>query len=242
MSIKLHAALGFELEANTNWESIIPPPKKPSNWKQETFDAKLAELRASQEKDAAETVVAGRVRRLAVRFFYTEITDTVKRYMTAISLPDDRNIIATKAIIIDPKPEVLVQAIREHNSVPGIANCTLYGADIKNKLRILCMSSYDHFSGAVNIWNDLDNSPTHAFVINRGSVQSDLGYLLSYDEQRAMNIIDILTVMGARSIATSALDIESKIIKQNKVYSAVNEADACARLVTAHHLPFSVGA
>ena len=46
MSKILHVALGFGVQASPNWRKVMPPPKKPANWKEETFQAKLPELMA----------------------------------------------------------------------------------------------------------------------------------------------------------------------------------------------------
>ena len=53
--------LGFEYSTKQGWEDIMGPPKKPSNWKDETYEKKLPELRAKQAAGAAEHLMAGRV-------------------------------------------------------------------------------------------------------------------------------------------------------------------------------------
>lgn len=64
MSKTLHVALGFEVVPAKNWRAIMPPPRKPANWKEETFQAKLPELMAAQETDAPHYPLTGRVSKL----------------------------------------------------------------------------------------------------------------------------------------------------------------------------------
>lgn len=64
MSKTLHVALGFEVVPAKNWRAIMPPPRKPANWKEETFQAKLPELTAAQETDATYYPLTGRVNKV----------------------------------------------------------------------------------------------------------------------------------------------------------------------------------
>jgi hypothetical protein len=54
--------LGFELTARSGWQEYLDAPEKPSNWKEETFQAKLPELWAKKEKEAPEHLAAGKIK------------------------------------------------------------------------------------------------------------------------------------------------------------------------------------
>lgn len=58
--------VGFDLVARSNAIDILGDPKKPANWKEETFLAKLPELRVKRLADAAYDYRAGIVSRVAL--------------------------------------------------------------------------------------------------------------------------------------------------------------------------------
>jgi hypothetical protein len=59
--------LAFEQAARKDWQEHTEPPKKPSNWKQETYEAKLPELWVKKEEGAAQDLAAGEITKVAVR-------------------------------------------------------------------------------------------------------------------------------------------------------------------------------
>lgn len=242
MSLKLHVALGFEFEPSHNWESIIPEPKKPSNWKQETFDAKKSELRSNQAAEASETPVAGKVSSLAVRMFYTD-TDS-NRYLVRVAT--EGKIVTTKdAIQIAPSASALIEAIKAYN-VSGYAfnaaidGCILYAANIRNSLRVLCMNTYGALgaTSAFKLWDDL---AANNLVDASKNGNIDVGSLLAYDTQKRLTVVDLLTVTGTKSLVNSAVELEGKLTgKSFTGFKAIDEANACARIAIGYHLPFNI--
>lgn len=69
--------LGFEYSPKPDWQELMPPPKKPSNWKQETYEDKLPELREKQKETAAQHLMAGSVNR-ACAIMQVEDSQVVK--------------------------------------------------------------------------------------------------------------------------------------------------------------------
>lgn len=78
--------LGFEFKAADNWQEIIGPPKKPSNWKQETYEAKLPELQAKQAETAATHVAAGDAHRVCIATVGSGKTPIVSQVTDGVGL------------------------------------------------------------------------------------------------------------------------------------------------------------
>ena len=57
----LHIALGFESAPADNWQHVMPPPRKPGNWKDSTYQEKLPEMLAAQAAEVVNLPIVGRV-------------------------------------------------------------------------------------------------------------------------------------------------------------------------------------
>ena len=58
--------LGFECSPKADWKEILGDPKKPANWKAETYESKKEELRTKQAETAAQNLMAGQVSQACV--------------------------------------------------------------------------------------------------------------------------------------------------------------------------------
>ena len=58
--------VGFDHTIVDNWHEVVPPPKKPSNWKQETYEAKLDELRLKQMDGLPTHLAAGKITKVYI--------------------------------------------------------------------------------------------------------------------------------------------------------------------------------
>lgn len=59
----MNVFMGFEFEARPEWRTIMGDPKKPANWKDDTYKSKIEELRLKQAEDASTHLAAGVVSR-----------------------------------------------------------------------------------------------------------------------------------------------------------------------------------
>ena len=144
MNKTLHVALGFEVVPAEQWRKIMPPPRKPANWKDETFQAKLPELMAAQETDAP----------------YYPLTACVKS-IWACPLGE------TKAAQIGGSPIALVTWLMKTGGHAEITveNTVLYGAGLRRQLRKLAMQSPGDFN-AGRLLVDCPESPTKIDLIS----------------------------------------------------------------------------
>lgn len=60
------ACIGLASELRNDWKNIVGDPKKPANWKDETFAAKLEELREKQADTAIERLDAAVISDIAI--------------------------------------------------------------------------------------------------------------------------------------------------------------------------------
>ena len=144
MSKPLHVALGFEVVPARQWRKIMPPPRKPANWKDETFQAKLPELMAAQETDAP----------------YYPLTACVQA-IWACPLGE------TKAEKIGGSPLALVTWLTNTGGLLEITskNTVLYGVSLRRQLRKLAMQSPGDFN-AGRLLVDCPESPTKIDLIS----------------------------------------------------------------------------
>ena len=58
--------IGTEQAAKSNWRELLGDPKKPANWKDETYQAKKPELELKQMAEAPSSLVGGYCPRIAL--------------------------------------------------------------------------------------------------------------------------------------------------------------------------------
>lgn len=145
MSKILHVALGFGVQASPNWRKIMPPPRKPANWKEETFQAKLPELMDAQITDAPYYPLTGRVNTLWV-------------YPVEGKLEAER---------IDPTPTSLVTWCMKTGGLTevGATNTVFYGVGLRRQLRKLAMQAPLDMNAA-RLLIDSPESPTKVDLIS----------------------------------------------------------------------------
>ena len=123
----------------------MPPPKKPANWKEETFQAKLPELIEAQEADAP----------------YYPLTAQVK---TLWACPLS---VGATAVRVDPTPTGLVTWCMKTGGLVEIlsSNVVFYGASLRRSLRKLALQSPGDLNAARLLVDSLE-SPTKVDVIS----------------------------------------------------------------------------
>lgn len=62
----MNVYMGVEQMVKNNWQQILGDPPKPGNWKDDTYQNKLPELRLKQMAEAPQHVAAGYCSRIAV--------------------------------------------------------------------------------------------------------------------------------------------------------------------------------
>ena len=104
-----HIAIGYTSEIRgEQWQSLLAPPKKPSNWKEETWIAKLPDALAKQAAESYNIPGVAKVTRLAVREVAPE----------------------AQAQEIEPTPEALLEVLSDDHVV-------VYGDHVRTCLRLL---------------------------------------------------------------------------------------------------------
>ena len=145
MSKILHVALGFGVVAAPGWRKVMPPPKKPANWKEETFQAKLPELIEAQEADAP----------------YYPLTAQVKT-LWACPLVD-----GATAVRVDPTPTDLITWCMKLDGIVEVlsTNLVFYGAGLRRNLRKLAVQSPGDLNAARLLVDSLE-SPAKVDIIS----------------------------------------------------------------------------
>jgi len=70
----MNVFIGAVQAAKSNWKDILGDPKKPGNWKQETYDQKKEELRTKQAEEAPVHLAAGYPVQMAIITDAGEVT------------------------------------------------------------------------------------------------------------------------------------------------------------------------
>lgn len=143
----MHIYLGVEHAAKADWQDILGDPKKPANWKDETYEARKSELQAKQAEEAPEHLMAGYCPRVSIivdksaavqdgggplKIEGCTVHDSVHTYMLT---GDDHTIITALNRLVEQakgEPVVIVgietldtlrqmawSAAKDHTAVPG---------------------------------------------------------------------------------------------------------------------------
>ena len=137
--------IGGIQRAKENWSQILGEPKKPGNWKEETYQQKKAELQEKQAKEAPRHLAAG--------------------YPSTLSVVDDKQQFFTghaDAVLLHINNQVLIDkdTYGEHSCV------NIIGIDTLDLLRQAAWSFSSNTEIPIWIWNASGNYNRYVHIIN----------------------------------------------------------------------------